>query len=463
MKLFDVIPPELFSILASPNRYLYADALEVLYDTYQESLKIPESTYYSMLRSRLEHQLAEATFEGEDIDEEELRDISGRTRFLIRKLHSKGWFEKERGQDFEEYIIVPHYSSQLLELFHSLTDDAPMRGYSYVFGTYSTLKVADEDNSVYNKMMAVHSAYENTQSLIKILKSVYHNVNRYFQLQMDMQDINEVLAAHFDDFGQKVMESYIRPLKIKDSVPKFRVPIQTILNSWLEDDTLLGAMANASFQDKRKENMEACRRDILDKIFWIKERYESLEIDYLDEIDQQVRKYTRATTQKIENLTNRDQNTRGNLNFLLAALSRNRRAGKLLDEIEPLFVLTEQSFLSEKSLWYRKRPAKRVKTTSVLVEEEPIGEDSKEEMASLLDSRYGKTGVRKYMERIFGEEAVRYSKDLELTDDQDYILSLLAVLNSDERGSFYIAEFLDGDFSKERYRIPQVRFARKGK
>ncbi len=36
---------------------------------------------YSMLRGRLEQELADATFEDEDIDEEELRDISGRARF----------------------------------------------------------------------------------------------------------------------------------------------------------------------------------------------------------------------------------------------------------------------------------------------------------------------------------------------------------------------------------------------
>ena len=83
--------------MASPNRALYADALEVLYTAYRENLKIREDTLYSMLRSRLEQQLADATFEGEDIDEDELRDISGRARFLIRKLCGKGWFEKERG------------------------------------------------------------------------------------------------------------------------------------------------------------------------------------------------------------------------------------------------------------------------------------------------------------------------------------------------------------------------------
>ena len=111
MNLFECIPTDLFSILASPNRALYADALDVLWKAYQDNLKIPENIFYAMLRSKLEQQLADATFEGEDIDEEELQDISGRARFLIRKLYSKGWFEKERSEDFEEYITCLLYTS----------------------------------------------------------------------------------------------------------------------------------------------------------------------------------------------------------------------------------------------------------------------------------------------------------------------------------------------------------------
>ena len=78
-----------------------------------------------------------------------------------------------------------------------------------------------------------------------------------------MQEVNEVLASHFDDYGQKISEAYIRPLKIKDSVPKYRVPIQTILMSWIEDDALLIAMANAAMQDKRGTTLEECRSDLL--------------------------------------------------------------------------------------------------------------------------------------------------------------------------------------------------------
>lgn len=461
MKLFDAVPGELFSVLASPNRVIYSDALDVLYEAYQEGLKIPEDTLYSMLRSKLEQQLAEATFEGEDIDEEELRDISGRARFLIRKLGSKGWFEKERGEDFNEYITVPGYSSRLLELFHQLRDDSPMRGYSYVFGTYSTLKVADEGDSVYDKMAAVYSAYDNTQALIKLLQMVYHNIKHFFQLQIDMQEVNAVLASHFDDFGQKVVEAYIRPLKIKDSVPKYRVPIQKILADFLEDDPLLVAMSNAALQDRRGETLDACRSDLLRKIFWVKEQYDKIEHDYLDEIDRQVRRYTRAATQKIENLTNRDHNVRGNLTYLLTALSRNRRASELVEQIQPVFQLFEQSFLSEKSLWYQKRPGKRVKTAPVLIREPEIDPELVRQAELLLHSEYSREEVAAYIERCLGKRDVCYSEDLHLENDKAYIMSLLAVLSGGDRGASYTVTELDGTYSENGYMIPRLEIRRR--
>lgn len=461
MKLFDAIPNDLFSVLASPNRVLYSDALDVLYAAYRENLKIPEDTLYSMLRSKLEQQLADATFDGEDIDAEELRDISGRARFLIRKLCSRGWFEKERGENFEEYITVPGYSSRILELLHQLRDDSPIRGYSYVFGTYSTLKVANEGDNIYDKMAAVYSAYDSTQSLIRLLQMVYHNVRHYFQVQIEMQEVNKVLSSHFDDFGQKVVESYIRPLKIKDSVPKYRVPIQAILTAWVSDNSLLVAMANAALQDKRGSTLEECRLDLLQKIFWVKERYDSIERDYLDEIDSQVRRYTRATTQKIENLTNRDQNVRGNLNYLLQSLSRKRNAADLIEIMQPAFQLYEQTYLSEKSLWYRKRPGKRTKGTPVVIEDNDQNIDMTEQAVHLLRTEYGRAAVAAYIDNWLGESGICFSENLNLADDKAYIMSLLAVLLSSDTGAEHIVTELEGYYSQNGFTIPKMQISRK--
>ena len=461
MNLFDRVPDELFSVLASPNRVLYADALDVLYDAYRESLKIPEDTFYSMLRSKLEQQLADATFEGEDIDEEELRDISGRARFLIRKLCSKRWFEKERGEDFDEYITVPSYSSTLLEVFHQLRDNSPVRGYSYVFGTYSALKVAADSENIYDKMAAIYSAYDNTQALINVLQMVYHNIKHFFQLQIKMQEVNEVLTSHFDDFGQNVVEAYIRPLKIKDSVPKYRIPIQTILTSWIQDEKLLIELSNAALQDRRGSTLEECRKDLMGKVFWVKDRYDSIQHDYLDEIDRQVRRYTRATTQKLENLTNRDYSVRGNLNYLLHALGQNHRASELVDQIQPVFQLYEQSFLSEKSLWHRKRPGKRTKAAPVLIEETEIDAAAAAQAMELLRTEYSRSAIAAYVEEWLGDDGICYSKDMRLTDDKAYIMSMLAVLTGSDPSVAYRIHELAGTFTENGYTIPQLQIMRK--
>ena len=411
MKFFEAVPDELFSPLASPNRALYADALDVLCMAYRQKLRLPEDELYSMLRSRLEQQLADATFEGEDIDENELRDISGRARFLIRKLCAKGWFEKERGPDFREYITVPGYASRLLELFHELRDDRPARGFSYVFGTYSALRVADETGSAYEKMAAVYTAFDNTQALIRLLRLVYHNVKHYFQMQLELHDVGEVLSSYFDDFGQKVIEAYIRPLKIKDSVPKYRVPIRTVLMRWAEDDEQLAAMARA--------------------------------------------------TQKIENLTSREQNVRGDLDAVLTALSHSRRADGLTDRLRPVFQLYEQSYLSEKSLWYRKRPGKRSRAAAVLIEENETDAASAAQAAALLRSEYGRAAVAACVQGWLGDRDTCLSTDIPLENDRDYVMSLLAVLSGGSRRAAYQVEELGGSVCENGYSIPKVQFSRK--
>ena len=319
---------------------------------------------------------------------------------------------------------------------------------------------ADSDN-VYDKMAAVYGAYDNTRALINLLQMVYHNVKHFFQMQIKMQEVNDVLASHFDEFGQKVVEAYIRPLKIKDSVPKYRVPIQTILTSWIQDEALLLALSNMALQDRRGTTLKECRSDLLQKIFWVKDCYDSIEHDYLDEIDRQVRRYTRATTQKLENLTNRDYNVRGNLNYLLGALGRKHRASELVDRIQPVFQLYEQSFLSEKSLWYRKRPGKRIKGAPVLVGESGRDAQAEAQAAELFRAEYGRTAIAAYVEKWLEDRRICYSKDIGLADDKAYIMSMLAVLTGNDSQADYLVQELEGTYTENAYTIPQLQIMHK--
>ena len=134
-------------------------------------------------------------------------------------------------------------------------------------------------------------------------------------------------------------------------MPKYRVPIRTVLMRWAEDDEQLAAMARAAQQERRGGTMEDCRADILRRIFWGGRSAMTIWSTTISmRSTQQVRRYTRAATQKIENLTSREQNVRGDLDAVLTALSHSRRADGLTDRLRPVFQLYEQSYLSEKSL-----------------------------------------------------------------------------------------------------------------
>ena len=87
--------------------------------------------------------------------------------------------------------------------------------------------------------------------------------------------------------------------------------------------------------------------------------------------------------------------------------------------------------------------------------------DVDSELIAMLHSRYGKAAVLAFMRERFGNESVRYSKDMQLSDDTGYIMSLLAVLNSSDTGAFYHVEELDGSYKEGVYSIPQLRFVRK--
>ncbi len=152
---------------------------------------------------------------------------------------------------------------------------------------------------------------------------------------------------------------------------------------------------------------------------------------------------------------------RGNLNYLMKALSRNYRATELVDRIQPVFQLYEQAYISERSLWYRKRPGKRTKAAPVIVEDTTMDSGMAEQARQLLQTEYDRAAIAAYIENWLGESGICFSKDIHLVDDKSYIMSLLTVLISGERSAQHTVKELEGTFSENGYTIPQLRIMRK--
>jgi hypothetical protein len=102
-----------------------------------------------------------------------------------------------------------------------------------------------------------------------------------------------------------------------------------------------------------------------------------------------------------------------------------------------------------------------VKTAPVPVEEAEITAAALLEAEQLRNPRYSKAAVARYMRERFGEAEVLRSENLPLSDDNDYVMSILAVVNASDRNAFYCVRPLEGTCQKGRYTIPNVEFVRK--
>ena len=365
MDLYNVIPENLFSPLASKNKSLYVKGLFVLLDAFKQQLKILKDELTSMMAAKLENELLYADFSEEELFENE-QTLSGKAHFLVRKLRQTGWILLETGTDFKEYVSVPSYSYQIIQLLHGLTQPAEKENFAFVYSTYSSLKNADETREPFEMVTALYDGADRTDKLVESLKSVYHSITFYNQQLIETLSVNHVLHSHYDAYHEEIIKRILSPLKIRDSVPKYKIPLSSILKKWLIDEDALESMAAYLQVSASSLPIEHYRQEIQRQIFYILDTYDNLERDYIRVIDAKNVQYTRATTQKIDFLVNSDQTIKGNLIQILKAISDPETSSRALQYATDAFELYELSCLFEESLYERKNVMRRTRSACPL-------------------------------------------------------------------------------------------------
>ncbi len=471
MKLFEILPQNLFSILASKNKEIYTEALFVLRKAFKQEMTIRKSDLASMLIANLDEKmyeidLSEEETEGDVSGEEKGTTLSSRAHLILRRLKETGWIDVEYQIDsFEENITLPDYSVKLINLLFSFTDESVKEYNSYVYSTYSDLKTADQERDDY-MYTALMNAYDKTVQLVDELKTLHNNIRRYHQALNEYVTVNDVLKGHFDEYKNLIMDRIYHPLKTFDSVPRFKGPIMRILSEWLADYNLRERISDqAIIRGKYKTKSEA-NEDIILKIGEISDTYERLE-EMLEEIDRKNSAYTRASIEKMRYLLNSDRSIKGKIVDLLTQISislpdkQNILIGQLANAVE----LFRQGYLDEKSLFIRaaksmKKEGKPLEITNSINEE---GENALAEFLEKAKKSYSHARILQFMTSAMAGISVVTSREIPLPDDESFILLMLGTLKSGEKNVFYQVEFNEGYIENNGYRVPEMRFIRKEK
>lgn len=462
MNLYDIVPENLFSILVSPNKSLYVKALFVLLNAFKVHLQIPKDELISMLISSLEEDIINADFSEEKLLENEC-SLSGKAHFIVRKLKTDEWIFIGTETDFIDYVTLPNYSIKIIQLLYDLTQFNEQENFTYVYSTYSSLKMADENREPFELYAALYDGATRTRQLVESLKTAYHGITTYNQQLINAINVNNVLSLHYDMFRQEIAEKILKPLKIRDSVPKYKHPIEMVLKSWLVNDEILNSLTDYSYSAKKFDSREKCYEDIQRQIYYIIDTYNSLERDYISVIDTKNRQYTRATTQKIDYLINSDQTVKGNLIALMKYISDEKISDLAVELLSDSFEIYNLGYVSEESLFERKGNVRHNNYSTVEVDDNAPEFEIKARAAAvrMMNKKYSKSNVMKFIYNMFGERNEIRTSDINMTDDEVYIMTMLSVAYASDKDSGYTIEVKDNIIDCEKYKIPDIVFRKK--
>ncbi|MDD2497050.1 MAG: DUF5716 family protein [Desulfitobacteriaceae bacterium] len=464
MNLFRIIPENLFSILVSKNKEIYLESLFVLYRAYKQYMFIQKEQFVSMLIANLEDQMMQIDWENEEQPAE--INLSSMAYYLVRRLQQTGWIDIEYyAQSFEEYITLYDYSIKILETLHNITEERPREYNSYVYSTYSALKTAQEERNDY-AYHALAEAHRNTGNLLNELKILLNNIRRYHQMLNEQNEIKEILQGHFDRFKELVADKVYHPLKTFDSVPRFKTPILTILKSWMYDSEMKEIIIDSAL----KRNIYPARDEAMESIITMMgetiDIYETIDV-LIREIDRKNTVYTKASVEKMQYLLNTDQSIKGKLVEILKTFSEDdeRKKEKVQKALSTSLNLFPQHYIDQFSLY---TPGERRKPEPGTALKIPPETDScllaweMDDLKERILKSYTNKKVLAFMKRQFANRDEIETKDLSITNDEDFIMLILGTLKHDESDAFYRVEFREGYLMLNGYRIPQFKLWRRG-
>ena len=453
MNLFDKIPDNFFSILASPNKRLYIDALFVLGEAFKQEMTISKENIISRLINSLEEEINKENFSEEDLEDIKDNNVSSKAYFLLRKLKWAGWIDFEMQRDsFEENVILPEYSIKFINLLYSIVQENEVEYNSYVFATYSSLKLATiEKNETYN---AINTAYNNTIQLVNELKTLYNNLGRFHRRMCNSDNINDIVKEHFFEY-KEYSDEMIFPRFTRDSVPRYKAPIREMLNDILADSELLENIVNTISKNKKNKSKEEIEYEILNKIRTVIEVYENIDLT-MDQIECKNTDYIRASVQRIQYLLTSDKELKGKLVNIL----KNSRKEQVAEKMEQEVGLLRQEYVNKDSIYIRNtNDNKKQGKPLELKEEKELDTKTLYEFAKSLENLYSNKKIKEFMEQNFKDKPFINSSEFKLNTTEDLILLILATIKSDK--SFYYIQDSDEIIDNNGYKIPNIKFIRR--
>lgn len=460
-KLFDIVPPNFFGVLSSGNHEIYFDALMILHSMFKDELNIRVDDFISELSSYLEDKVFEP--EADDEPAESSLTPNTKARLIMSCLEKSGWLDKELLEgSFIEIITLRDYAIPILKLLSEIGDETVGEYSSLVFATFSGLKQAlsGDQSKAYE---AVLSAKANTEQLQYSLRTLYHAIRNHIRLIIDQNDVNLLIEDHFNEY-KKMVDRLYHPIKTLDSVFRYMDPIQSLLTDIYADDALLHTMCEHAMDVRKYEDIEQADQEITSAIDYVLDTYQSIG-SIVGEIDRKHSTYTKSSIEKIQYLMSADQTIKGKLTALLNAYSRSTLDNKdaIGTLLESSIEINRQEFFDAKSLYHKNIRSRRTEKEPLpVIVADRLDGKADDFLLDQFKNGYPAHKVKSFIDSLLTGRSEIVSDEINITDDETFILLMLAVVRQNEQGMGYKIELFEGKVNCNGYGIPDMLIKRRG-
>lgn len=467
--LFDVIPDNFFRLLTGPNRKLYAESVLLLFEQAQKErfgirYDMIRDIFQELIESRRE--LGEALTpeyeesEGQSAyranngqqDQVTLEELSrSQANTLIRRLASLGWVQIEVRDQFEQYIVLPHYTNRLLSLFQELCEDRAVEYQRFAFVTYQLLT---GDESQLRPAFAVREAYHYTKQFQQELITLYQNMKHHMEQIIQKTTIEEVLEHHFETYKSQIVDKSYHRLKTSDHVSRYRVQILDHVQKWLLDKDLVEETVQDGMASEFYQERDEAYEDVRGCLLGIETIYGELD-DMFYSIDRRHNQYLRSSYDRARYLSQQYQGMDQMLAELLADIAQYEREStkktnqdNVTEELEwwAGFRLQEIEHVNEQALLPPRK--KRPKHTPERHEIMPVPQEWKKEVQSESIQRMRKAITRQKIDQFvlhkMGNRQKMELKDMAPENVQELMyLGYVYLYGQDGGSAFYLDRHQD--------------------
>ncbi len=418
--IFDIVPENYFSILSSPNKFMYIKIISLIYSLVQNGLSYGIDK--EILIDEIEDYLNAINYEVVDEEEDEIKNNRDRANSLIRRLIETEWIYPENTSDYKVIINFHDYSITILESFIKIADRESLEYQGNIISIYTLLYSKEKSGIV------IKQVYENTKGIISGLKSLNANIKKYMDRLTKQKTPEEIMKEFFGNYTKEVIDKSYHRLKTSENISKYRPRIIEKLREDIDNNEFIESAAHFYKEDREIE-------DINDAIILVKEiinniidAFEEFD-DIMEEIDTKNTKYIKAAVTRAKFLLNNSKDITGNIKNILSYVNAQYKELELnlskdyLEEITAIFTLYSYNYIDENSLYIAnegKKSFKPNKLEKVIISEE----ERNKKLQAFKDKQEKQYSIKKVnnivLDMLDGHEYINTS-EIDINNIDDFI------------------------------------------